>query len=401
MVPRPSSSSPLLQPLNFRLYDTDMKSICSRYGSKKHSNIHHSSTTFIFSGNMCRSSVSTPIHRPDHVSDESLETKLHILTSGGRTIPANAKILASASPVLENIINRSSDKTIRILGVPCDAVEAFVSFLYFNRSNQGQMEKFGMHLLALAHVYLVPNLKTQCTKALIPKLTIENVVDVLQLARLCDAPNLYLKCMKLISTRFKSVEETEGWKFLQNNDPHLELEILKFIDDVESRRRTTRKHMQEQSLYFQLSEAMDCLHHICTEGCTSVGPYDKELSKNKGPCSKFSTCEGLQHSIFHFANCKKRVNGGCVRCKRMWQLFKLHSSICQSSDDSTCKVPLCRQFKTRGKQVKNKKEEERWELLVRKVVAAKAISSLSLPKTKLDQPRSLSESINCHVSVAC
>ncbi|XP_024973014.1 BTB/POZ and TAZ domain-containing protein 1-like [Cynara cardunculus var. scolymus] len=356
---------------------------------------------------MCRSPASPTEHESDHVLGGSVETIVYILTSGGRRIPANAKIMASASPVLESIIDRpqkhrSSEKTISILGVPCDAVDVFVRFLYSTKCDEDEMEKFGIHLLALSHVYLVPQLKTRCTKALIGRLNIERVVDVLQLARLCDAPDLYLKCMRLISNSFKAVEETEGWKFLQNNDPYLELEILKFIDEAESRKKKTRKHLQEQSLYFQLSEAMDCLQHICTEGCTSVGPYDKEPSKNRAPCSKFSTCEGLQHSIHHFANCKKRVNGGCVRCKRMWQLFKLHSSICESPD-STCRVPLCRQFKIKGQQVRNKKEEARWELLVRKVVAAKAISSLPLPKRKRDQdqeqePRSF---INHHVSVVC
>lgn len=357
---------------------------------------------------MCRSPVTPLVHDSDHVSPQSDEDIVYILTSGGRRIPAYSKILASASPVLESIIDRprkkqNPQKTISIIGVPCDAVEAFINFLHYSRCNEEDTERFGIHLLALAHVYLVPQLKRRCSKALIGRLTVENVVDVLQLARLCDAPDLHLKCMKLISNRFKSVEETEGWKFLQNNDPYLELEILKFIDETESRRKSIRKHLQEQSLYFQLSEAMDCLQHICTDGCTNVGPYDKEPLKNRAPCSKFSTCEGLQHSIQHFANCKKRVNGGCVRCKRMWQLFKLHSSICESLD-STCRVPLCRQFKTKGKQVKSSKEEARWELLVNKVIAAKAISSLSLPKRKIEQqeqPRSLREAINCHVSVAC
>ncbi|KAI3807000.1 hypothetical protein L1987_22920 [Smallanthus sonchifolius] len=249
------------------------------------------------------------------------------------------------------------------------------------------MEKFGIHLLALAHVYMVPQLKTQCTMTLIGRLTVENVVDILQLARLCDAPDLYLKCMKLISNRFRLVEETEGWKFLQNNDPYLELEILKFIDEAES-----------------LSEAMDCLQHICTEGCISVGPYDKEPSKNIAPCTKFSTCQGLQHAIQHFASCNKRVNRDCIRCKRIWQLFKLHSSICESPN-STCKVPLCRRFKTNIQQVRNK-EEARWELLVRKVLAAKAASSISLPKRKLEHhehepqehPRSFREALNCQKS---
>lgn len=107
------------------------------------------------------------------------------------------------------------------------------------------------------------------------------------------------------------------------------------------RKKRTRKHREEQILYLQLSEAMECLEHICTEGCTSVGPYDMKPNRNKkNPCGKFSTCQGLQLLIRHFVTCDKRVNGGCLRCKRMWQLLRLHSSICDQSD--SCKVPLCR-----------------------------------------------------------
>ncbi|KAM7471474.1 hypothetical protein LguiA_009657 [Lonicera macranthoides] len=278
-------------------------------------------------------------------SGEMTEADVQILTSAGLRIPAHASILASASPVLESILDRprkhrSSEKTIPILGVPYDAVSVFVEFLSSNKHNEEQMEKYGIHLLALSHVYLVPQLKQRCTKSLGERLTIDNVVDVLQLARLCDAPDLYLRCMKLVYTSFKAVEKTEAWKFLQKHDPQLELEILQFIDEAESRKKRTRKHREEQGLYLQLSEAMECLEHICTEGCTSVGPYDMEPSKNKGPCSKFSTCQGLQLSIRHFATCKSRVNGGCIRCKRMWQLLRFHSSICDQPD--ICKVPLCR-----------------------------------------------------------
>ena len=96
------------------------------------------------------------------------------------------------------------------------------------------MEKYGIHLLALSHVYSVPRLKQRCTRGVSRRLTIENVVDVLQLARLCDAPDLYLKCMKQVVAQFKAVEQTEGWKFMQNHDPWLELEILQFIDEAES-----------------------------------------------------------------------------------------------------------------------------------------------------------------------
>lgn len=96
------------------------------------------------------------------------------------------------------------------------------------------MEKYGIHLLVLSHVYLVPQLKQTCLEGLAKRVTVDNAIDVLQLARLCDAPHLYLKCVKFLSGNFKAVEKTEGWKFLQKHDPRLELEILQFIDDIES-----------------------------------------------------------------------------------------------------------------------------------------------------------------------
>lgn len=96
------------------------------------------------------------------------------------------------------------------------------------------MEKYGIHLLALSHVYMVTQLKQRCSKGIVQLLTVENVVDVLHLARLCDAPDLCLRSMRLIHLQFKTVEVTEGWKFLQEHDPLLELDILQFIDDAES-----------------------------------------------------------------------------------------------------------------------------------------------------------------------
>ncbi|KAJ6358767.1 hypothetical protein OIU76_000484 [Salix suchowensis] len=202
------------------------------------------------------------------------KTDVQILTSNGLRIPVHTGILASVSPVLENIIDRphkhhSSEKIIPILGVPCDAVSSFIQFLYSSRCSEEELERYGIHLLALSHVYLVPQLKHMCSKSVGQRLTTENVVDVLQLARLCDSPDLYVKCMKTLST--------------------------------ESRKMRTRRHREEQRLFMELSEAMECLEHICTEGCTAVGPSDMDPTNQRGPCNKFSTCEGLQFLIKHFA----------------------------------------------------------------------------------------------------
>ncbi|KAF3613899.1 BTB/POZ and TAZ domain-containing protein 2 [Capsicum annuum] len=322
-----------------------------------------------------------------HGGNEMAESDVQIITSGGLRIPAHSNVLSTASRILENILvgPQSYEKKIRILGVPCNAVSVFVQFLYSFKCTEEQMEKHGIHLLALSHVYLVPLLKHRCTKALAEQLTIENVVDMLQLARLCDTPHLYLKSMKFLRNNFRKVEETEGWKFLQHHDPLLELEILQFMDEAESRKKRRRRHTREQNLYLQLSEGMDRLEHICSEGCTSVGPYDSEYScQEKLPCSKFDTCRGLQLLIRHFSTCNSRAKGGCSQCKRMWQLLRLHASICDQLGD--CRVPLCREFKQ--KVEKRGGDDELWKSLVRKVVSARAISSLSLPKRKrVEEPR--------------
>ncbi|KAL3335646.1 hypothetical protein AABB24_031729 [Solanum stoloniferum] len=126
---------------------------------------------------------------------------------------------------------------------------------------------------------------------------------------------------------------------------------------------------------------MDCLEHICREGCTSVGPYDEEYScQKKLPCSKFDTCQGLQLLIRHFSTCKRRVKGSCSQCKRMWQLLKLHASICDQPDD--CRVPLCREF---NQKLEKRGDDELWKSLVRKVVSARAMTFLSLPKRKREE----------------
>ncbi|XP_058781970.1 BTB/POZ and TAZ domain-containing protein 1-like [Vicia villosa] len=303
----------------------------------------------------------------------STKPDLYINGPRGTRIPADAAILASASPVLDNMIK--SNRIVEIRGVPYDAVTAFVRFLYTSRCSEEDMENYGIHLLSLSHAYSVPKLKQSCVTGLSKLATIENVVDVLHLARLCDAPDLYLNCAMLIRKKFRSVKKTEGWKFLHTNDPRLEKDIVQFINEDKSRKSRMKRQREEQEVIMQLSEAMECLEHICTEGCTSVAPYDVDVKEQRKrmPCSKFSTCQGLQVLIRHFATCEKRVKGGCMRCKRLWQLFRLHSCICIHQD--SCKVPLCRQFHLKMEK-ENKEDDASWKLLVRKVGSAKAMSSL-------------------------
>jgi hypothetical protein len=306
-------------------------------------------------------------------------TDVQIVTSDGNTVAAYSSVLASQSPVLERMIDRerkgwNSDSTIRILGVPSDAVIAFVQLLYSSRmvilSSQEIEDVLDQHclqLLAMSHKYRVPWLKRSCEAAVAVQLTPDKAIDVLKLAKLCDAPRLYQRCMQLVAKDFLAVQESDGWKFVQRHDLSLELEILQYLEDSDERKKRWKQQRAAQQVYQQLTEAMDCLEHIFTDGCT----------EKREPCTQFDSCQGLKLLMQHFATCNKKLTqgGGCLRCKRMWQLFRLHSSTCHES--KYCKVPFCSHFNMKSQ---TEKLDKTWRLLAKKVATAKVMLTLASRK---------------------
>uniref|UniRef100_A0A0E0CBV6 TAZ-type domain-containing protein n=1 Tax=Oryza meridionalis TaxID=40149 RepID=A0A0E0CBV6_9ORYZ len=214
-------------------------------------------------------------------------------------------------------------------------------------------EKSAAQMLVLAHAYRVPWLKRRCEEAIGSRLTAESVVDTMQLAALCDAPQLHLRCTRLLAKEFKAVEKTEAWRFLQENDPWLELDILQRLHDADLRRRKWRRKRAEQGVYVELSEAMDCLSHICTEGCTEVGPVGRAPAA--APCPAYATaCRGLQLLIRHFSRCHRT---SCPRCQRMRK----------EEEKKAAKAKA---------KAKAGDDDDKWGLLVKKVRVARAMSSL-------------------------
>lgn len=135
--------------------------------------------------------------------------------------------------------------------------------------------------------------------------------------------------------------------------------------------------MEEQKVYFQLSEAMECLHHICTEGCTDVGPCEVTKPKKALSCPNHTTCHALQNLLRHLASC--RINrAACPQCRRIWDLLRLHSLTCQLTDH--CKVPLCMQFRLRMQMGQGKGGDGKWRALAKKVLSVKVMSSLAKRK---------------------
>lgn len=97
------------------------------------------------------------------------------------------------------------------------------------------MKEFVLHLLVLSHAYVVPHLKRECEQKLeLDDLNIDNVIDVFQLALLCDAPRLGLICHRKILKNFKAVTESEGWKTMRKSHPILEKELLESLIEEEN-----------------------------------------------------------------------------------------------------------------------------------------------------------------------
>lgn len=326
----------------------------------------------------------------DRAFFEGINTDVTVCTNDGHQLGAHSTVLMSSSSVLKCLLleqfQLSRHAVISIRGVPFQAVRCFLRFLYSSRCEQSDVEEFALHLIVLAHAYRIPALKRICTDSFEQGLlNLENVVDVLQISRLCDEPRLYLLCLRRIVSDFKDVARSDGWRAMKESEPGLEQDLLEAVIEFDSKKRDRLRKREEDKVYTQLHDAMEALVHICRDGCRSIGPHDKVLDERKGDCA-YPACKGLESLVRHFAACKLKVSGGCVHCKRMWQLLELHSRMCTVQE--SCKVPLCRHFRERVGQQPSRKEEMRWKMLVRKVQFAKAASgpfSLAAVSARLAQ----------------
>ncbi|CAN6228586.1 unnamed protein product [Urochloa humidicola] len=307
---------------------------------------------------------------------------VRIVTSDGQTIAAHSYVLASASPVLERMIDHAwrgaGSCTIRILGVPSDAVLAFLHLLYASTaaSVDEVVAAHGPQLLALAHAYRVPWLKRAAEASVSSHLTPDAAVDMLKLAGLCDAPRLRAACARAASKDFAAVESSEGWRFARRHDPALELELLQLLEERDRRRARWARDRASREACGQLADAMDSLDRI----------FAADAAGSDAPCTKGDgggdggTCEqGLRLLMRHFAGCaRKAAPGGCARCKRLLQLFRLHASVCdrrpEKVHDQPCRVPLCSHF---AAKMQAEKADKTWRLLVRKVTRARAMARLA------------------------
>ncbi|KAL1107234.1 hypothetical protein V6Z11_D03G029800 [Gossypium hirsutum] len=289
-------------------------------------------------GNSCASTVTRDLW--DNLFDRGYRADVTIRTNDGGIIYAHAGVLGMASPVLRGMLKQAKGvghkRLISIHGVQHDAVRVFIRFLYSSCYEQEEMKELVLPLL---------------------------------LSLLCDAPRLVLLTHRMILRNIKAVSATEGWIAMKRSHPALEKEILESMIYEDQMEKERIRKLNERKIYLQLYEAMEALVHICRDGCRTIGPCDKDLKDDQKPCT-YEACKGIELLVRHFAGCKLRAPGGCIHCKRMWQLLELHSRLC--ADSGSCRVPLCRNFKDKIKK-QFKKDEMKWKVLAKKILSTKRI----------------------------
>ncbi|KAJ6696903.1 hypothetical protein OIU85_003279 [Salix viminalis] len=131
-------------------------------------------------------------------------------------------------------------------------------------------------------------------------LTLENVVDIFQLALLCDAPRLSHICHRMILKNFQEISMTEGWKVMKKCHPALEKALMVSLANEENMQRERTRRSKERKIYLQLYEAMEALVHICRDGCQTIGPHDKAFQNNRAP-TIIQLAKDFEMIIRHFA----------------------------------------------------------------------------------------------------
>lgn len=151
------------------------------------------------------------------------------LCTNGREFKAHKAILAARSPVFgamfEHEMEESRKGRVEISDIDPDVFHEMLKFVY--TGSTPQLQGMADDLLAAADKYDLDRLKVMCEEALCSNLTVDNVCDVLILADMHSATQLKAQALDFINSRATDVMESNGWKTLVRDHPHLIAQVFK------------------------------------------------------------------------------------------------------------------------------------------------------------------------------
>lgn len=95
--------------------------------------------------------------------------------------------------MFNNNFNESFEDVVKIGDIEFDTLQELVRFIYSNKVDAEKLKEIAINLYSIADRYAVEELKILCENYLKENICVDNVVEVLNLADLHEAKELFLR----------------------------------------------------------------------------------------------------------------------------------------------------------------------------------------------------------------
>ena len=132
--------------------------------------------------------------------------------------------------MFEHQTKEKQEKRVTFEDLSSNVVAGLLEFVYTDKVSN--ITTLAPDLLAAAHKYDIPRLKTLCEEAMVSQLNNDNVAEYFFLADLYDANQLRPAAKKFTVKHLYEVKKTYGWKKLQNERPQLTEEVIDELSEL-------------------------------------------------------------------------------------------------------------------------------------------------------------------------
>ncbi|GIX95457.1 speckle-type POZ protein [Caerostris darwini] len=164
---------------------------------------------------------------PDDVVKKTVELRV-----GDEVETVNKAFLCARSPVFskmfQNEMEEHQKNTIAIEDIRMPVLKSLVSFLHTGKLQNNDLE-FLCDVYYAAHKYDISELRDACCVLLMPKVTVENVFDLLKMSNSYQDGSFKISMMVFICQNFETIfsKELEKWML---EEPKLALEVVSFLN---------------------------------------------------------------------------------------------------------------------------------------------------------------------------
>lgn len=167
--------------------------------------------------------------------DTEQDSDVKLVANDGQEFPAHVLILSSRSPVFAAMfihdMKEQREKSVTIDDLNSQAVKGLLDFIYTDAFPPESLV-LTEQLLYAAHKYSIPRLKRFCEEVMAAGLNTENAAEFLSAAHLYEATQLRIAAKHFTARHIREVKQTQGWKNLHSNSPHIVDEIIDELADL-------------------------------------------------------------------------------------------------------------------------------------------------------------------------